>query len=72
MRAQASRYSCQAGSSMADSPPRSPDMSAAAVARSSAEPNSTRHSTSIPAPAASGSSPPRNSGTLPSAPAALT
>ena len=49
-----------------------PTCSAAEVARSSAEPNSTRHSISTPAPAASGSSPPRNSGTLPSAPAALT
>ncbi len=57
---------------MADSPPRSPDISAADVARSSGDPNSTRHSTSTPAPAASGSSPPRNSGTRPSAPAALT
>ncbi len=57
---------------MADSPPRSPDSSAVDVARSSDEPNSTRHSISTPAPAASGSRPPRNSGTLPSAPAALT
>ena len=53
---------------MPDSPPRSPDWSAAAVARSSGEPNSTRHSTSTPAPAASGSRPPSSSGTRPSAP----
>src|SRR5829696_3882131 len=57
---------------MPDSPPRSPDWRAAAVARSSGEPNSTRHSTSTPAPAASGRRPPRSSGTLPSAPATLT
>ena len=38
------------------------------MARSSGEPNSTRHSTSTPAPAASGSSPPSSSGTRPSAP----
>ena len=57
---------------MPDSPPRSPDWSAAAVARSSGGPNSTRQSTSSPAPAASGSMPPSSSGTLPSAPATLT
>src|SRR5688500_2117078 len=57
---------------MPDSPPRRPDISAAAAERSSGEPNRTRHSTSTPAPAASGSIPPSSSGTLPSAPATLT
>ena len=43
---------------MPDSPPRSPHWSAAAVARSSGGPNSTRHSTSSPGPGRERQQPP--------------
>ena len=52
--------------------PRRPDWSAAAVARSSGGPNSTRHSTSHPGPGGERQQPPSSSGTRPSAPATLT